>query len=388
MTERDNPTAEDRAVLATIDALLDGEGDESAGREPLADFGRLLRDSAPHAAEDFRLRLRGEVIDAAAAEHAARREPWWQRRLTRRQVAAGIVGLGVGGAAVAVAKVGAFINSQAPASAGEGVRGWAFDQSASLPVTLVSNGARWLGPSNALYEYTIFQVQQERWQNSERFSLPRPTPGAAIPLSDGRVLPIPAYLPTGFRWQGIAALQDPGVGSGPIGSTSGGGGGSNLPWARFPAYNRRMEAYLVGGDAADRFLILTQLRLDGHPGVGISSFQFEIPAQAVPPMGSATPTPPAPADAAKLAALLLAQPASSGAAVTVRIGTQAVQETMVHGKAARWFHGVWAADGRWLDTDTWTTLVWEQGDLLYQLAGQQLSLAELIRVAESLPGLP
>ncbi|MCZ7666891.1 MAG: DUF4367 domain-containing protein [Chloroflexi bacterium] len=46
---------------------------------------------------------------------------------------------------------------------------------------------------------------------------------------------------------------------------------------------------------------------------------------------------------------------------------------------------MWNANGEWVPDKTWRSLVWEQGDHVYHLAGQDLSLEELLSIAASLP---
>jgi len=50
---------------------------------------------------------------------------------------------------------------------------------------------------------------------------------------------------------------------------------------------------------------------------------------------------------------------------------------------ARWYRGTWNAAGEWVEDGT-ISLIWKQDGLTYQLTGQELTLAELVRVAESL----
>jgi hypothetical protein len=229
-------------------------------------------------------------------------------------------------------------------------------------------------------------------------ALPQPVQGDKVLLDSGHLLPIPAYLPDGFRWQGINGINDITPGPGGVGNAGGGARTGNFPWDRFPDHDNRVGAYLVGGDPADRFLILAQLRFDGHPNLNLSSLLYDSADQPIPPgiVGPSpapdapppTPTPVLASYAAKITAIALLQPASGGAAVTVRSGAATLHDTNVRGQPARWFNGIWAANGQWSDTDAWTTIVWEQNGLLYQLAGQQLPLDELIRVAESLPATP
>lgn len=396
--ERHTLTADDRAVLATIDAVLADDPDAPPPDAPLADFARLLRDSAPAANDGFRQRLRADVLRAATAEQAEIAPPWWRRRLTRRQaVAAGIVGLGFGGAAITAAKLVARLNDEFSSTGGEELQGWAIDQATTVPLTVGPNTANWVGPSDARCSYQFLMIPRARWQNFERIALPQPEMGGAVPLGNGYTLPIPAHLPDGFHWQGVNAINDTTLGPG-VGNTGSGARTGNFPWDRFPEHDHRLGAYLVGGDPADRFLILAQLRFDGHPNLSLSSLLYDSADQQIPygivvpppAPGAPPPTPtPVPVNyASRVTAIALLQPAGGGAAVSIRSGAATIRDTNVRGQPARWFNGIWAPNGQWLDTDAWTTLVWEQNGLLYQLSGQQLPLDELIRIAESLPATP
>lgn len=90
----------------------------------------------------------------------------------------------------------------------------------------------------------------------------------------------------------------------------------------------------------------------------------------------------------KLVDLFLVRPAMSGPSITVSIGASAVQDVLLGTHLARQYYGVWGLDGQWIDTTDWCTLVWVQDGYLYHLAAQQVPLAELVRVAESLPTAP
>lgn len=384
-------TDRERAALATIEATLARAAPEAADPDGLAGLCLLLRDGAPRADDAFRRRLRERVL-AAAQRHRRGAPARRERRFTRRQVlAASVAAATLGGGALAFPQT---------RTALAGWLGWSFDQRATpLPLVLQVNSGRWVGEQNAQYEYQLLTIQQERWELSRRYPAPGPAPGSGVNLPDGRLLPIPAYLPNGFRWQGIALTNEPNV---PFqfrfAGSSGGGGGSGLPWERFPAYDRRLAAYVIGGDPEDRVLALTQLKRDGQPGLLIGIFQIDSPAQPVPPPGAGapagpgganpTPTPPPAAYVAQVVLGLIVQPARGGTGLAVQVGPDAVRETTVGGSPAWWYGGTWTRDGQWVDDGTWTTVVWERDGFVYHLAAQRLDLADVLRVAESLPPAP
>lgn len=244
MTDRADLTTADRATLATIEAILGGDDPPPDADRALAAFAAGLRDSAPQADTAFRQRLRADVVAAASAAQAERAAPWWRRRLTRRQaVAAGIAAVGLGGATVAVSAVKALVRGSA---SGEGTSGWSLDQTGPQLLVHGKDGVRRIGPDDALFEYLIFQVQQERWQQFEQFPSQRePQAKSLVRLSNGWQFPIPAYLPAGFKWQGFSAMYDRDKDIGRLGNAgigSGGGGGSGLPWERMPEFDPRLSA--------------------------------------------------------------------------------------------------------------------------------------------------
>lgn len=387
-------TDRERAALDTIEATPAQPSTDEAGTNEVAKFCAILRDSAPQPDDAYRRRLREQVLAVAPQRPTVaplRRE----RRFTRRQVlAAGVAAATLSGAALAFPQTRIAL---------AGWLGWSVDQRATpLPLVLEVDRGRWAGDQNARYEYQILAIQRERWAMSQRYPAPTPPPGSIVKLPDGRALPVPAYLPPGFGWQGIARPNESNPNTGPFrfpfASLSGGGGGSGLPWERFPEYDRRVAAYLIGGDPADRVLALTQLKRDAQRGLLIGIFQIDAPAQPAPtPAAGApasqggtrpTPTPPPSAHAAHVVLGLIVQPTGGSSGLSIQTGGYATHDTAVGGTSAKWFSGTWTRDGQWVDDGTWLTVIWERGEFVYHLAGQRLDLAEVLRVAESLPQAP
>ena len=159
-----------------------------------------------------------------------------------------------------------------------------------------------------------------------------------------------------------------------------------------------MAAYLIGGDPADRVLPLTQLKRDARHGLLIGTFQVDSPAPAGPtpavqgPINQGgvtpTPTPPPVASAAQVVLGLIVQPARDRSGLAIQVGPGALRDTAVQGSPAKWFSGTWTRDGRWVDDGTWIAVVWEREGFVYHLAGQRLELAEVLRVAGSVPPAP
>lgn len=65
------------------------------------------------------------------------------------------------------------------------------------------------------------------------------------------------------------------------------------------------------------------------------------------------------------------------------IGPSQAHETVVNGLPAWWYSGTWNASGEWVQAQV-ISLIWEQAGFVYQLTGQELELAELVRIAESI----
>lgn len=363
----------------------------------------------------FRAELRRQLLlralGTARESHArkARRLPWHERfvvglaqlnpvlggvRTINRAIALAIVLFVVAISAVAfVPSVRAQVASWL---------GFEVAQQATLSnlVVRVLDHAPWDAPAGASFEVLTLEIPQARWAFVERaqgegFSMPEP--GTWIDVPAGRSLPVPAYLPEGYRWQSMATLGENTVlttGLVPLGSQSAAGGG-----ARLPAYDRKVVNYLIGGDPADHLLILTQVAGDLEAGLLFQAYHVVSPQKQPPspgedrspatPPSSVVPTPTSvPAYyAAKVQVGIVVERVEGREGLVFLAGPGHLHETMVGSTRALWYNGTWNEAGQWMEESA-VNLIWEEGGFTYQLTGQDLPLEELIRVAESLPISP
>lgn len=165
-----------------------------------------------------------------------------------------------------------------------------------------------------------------------------------------------------------------------------------------PPYDRNIVNYLIGGDRADRILLLAQFKGDLDQGLLFQAYHVVSPEKQPPtPVEDAisdsppgivpTPTPGPLHHAAKTQVGIVIQPAERQEGLVFLVGPGELHETTVGETSAWWYQGTWNAAGEWVEDGT-INLVWEQDGLTYQLTGQELALAELVRVAESLPSVP
>ncbi len=382
------PTPEDRAALAAIDATFAqplAATHDHDDPTSLAGLATRLRRSAPQADTAYRLHLRARVL-TEARQHLP--PPGLITR--RRLLAAALAATTIGSATLAAPRTRAALArslglNPPPPTIGPIV----IERATPLPFNMLAGPHVWAGPDDAQREYHLLTISRERWTLYGHVADQPPVPGTLLPLPGEHLLPIPGYLPAGFQWQGLSVTNEAPL---PLripsaGGTSGGGGGSGMPWEPPLRYDRRIAATLLGGDPADRLLLLQQLRPDTQNGITISTFQLDLPAQVPPPSPPGTPPPPGPYDARTVLGLLV-EPARDHVGLAVHVGPNALHSTTVGGAAAWWFGGQWDAVGRWTDDGTWLSLVWPRDGYIYRLSGQTLTLPELLRVAESLPPLP
>lgn len=271
--------------------------------------------------------------------------------------------------------------------------GFGFERQETLPPLIVKvlDRAPWDMPGDSSFEMFTVEIPKERWASIQGAEFPTPEPGTRIPFPNGNALPVPSYLPEGYRWQGVTAMQGDlrVLGFPSLGSQSGAGGG-----ARLPPYDRNVVNYLIGGDRANRLLLLAQFRGDLDRGLLFQAYHVVSPEKQPPtPVEEATPdsppgvvptpTPGPSYYAAKTQVGLVIQPAEGQEGLVFLVGPGALHETTVSERAAWWYQGTWNAAGQWVEDGT-ISLIWEQDDLTYQLTGQELALAELVRVAGSL----
>lgn len=278
--------------------------------------------------------------------------------------------------------------------------GFGVEQQKTLPplIARVLDRAPWDIPDGQGFEMYTVELPQARWETvaqAEAQGLAVPEPGTRIPLPDGDVLPVPTYLPEGYRWQSVERLQNVGAPSLghrgrllSLGNASAAGGG-NEP---LPPHDRDVN-YLVGGDRADHLLILAQFEGDADQTVLFQAYHVVSPERqpakdsitAASPSGSVpTPTPVASYYAAKVQVGVVVPPATDQKGLVFLVGSCELHETTVGGVQGLWYRGTWNAAGQWVDDRT-TSLIWQHGSVTYQLTGQGVTLADLVRIAESMP---
>lgn len=270
--------------------------------------------------------------------------------------------------------------------------GFGFEQQETLQplIVRVLDRAPW-EPGDTSFEMFTIGIPKERWAQFEEAGFSTPEPGTWIPLPNDNALPVPGYLPEGYRWQGVTAMQGDlrVLGFPSLGSQSGAGGGSLLP-----PYDSDVVDYLIGGDRANRLLLLAQFKGDLDRGLLFQAYHVVSPEKQPPtPIEDATsdsppgivltPTPGPSYYAEKTQVGLVIQPAEGQEGLVFLVGPGELHETMVGEIPARWYRGTWNAAGEWVEDGT-ISLIWKQDRLTYQLTGQELTLAELVRVAESL----
>lgn len=275
--------------------------------------------------------------------------------------------------------------------------GFGFEQQETLPPLIVKvlGRAPWDTPGDTSFEMFTIEIPEERWELIERaegdgFSMPEP--GTQIPFPNGNTLPVPSYLPQGYRWQGVAAMQGDvmALGFPPLGSQSGAGGGSLLP-----PYDRNIANYLIGGDRANRLLLLAQFQGDLDQRLIFQAYLVVSPEKQPPtPAEDATsdsrpgivptPTPVPSYYRAKTQVGLVIQPAEGQGGLVFLVGPVESHETTVGETPAWWYRGAWNAPGEWVEDGT-INLAWEQDGRTYQVTGQDLPIEELMHIAESLP---
>lgn len=279
--------------------------------------------------------------------------------------------------------------------------GFGVEQQETLPpliACVLADRAPWEVPLHEWFEMYTVEFPQARWEavaQAEAQGLALPEPGSRISCADGRDLPVPGYLPEGYRWQSVERLQGDfslahqgllSLGSGSATGGSPAGRGNPLP-----PFDRDVSSYLIGGDRADRLLILAQFQGDAGEGVLLQAYHVVSPERqpangaAAAPSGSVhTPTPVASYYDAKIQVGVVVRPATDEQGLVFVVGPCELQETMIGDVQGLWYRGTWNASGQWLDDGT-TSLIWQRGNMTYQLTGQEVSLADLVRVAESMP---
>ncbi|HPL29354.1 MAG TPA: hypothetical protein PLG21_14995 [Anaerolineae bacterium] len=288
--------------------------------------------------------------------------------------------------------------------------GFGVEQQETLPpwIARVLGRAPWeMPPDKKWFEMYTIEFPQARWEavaQAEAQGLAVPEPGSRISLADGSALPIPGYLPEGYRWQGVTCLQSdtqkavaPSLGHQgsllSLGSRSATGGSPADSHNPHPPYDANVSNYLIGGDRADHLLMLAQFEGDAPEEVLFQAYHVVAPdrqpangaaAAAVPSDSALTPTPVASYYQAKIQVGVVVRPATDQKRLVFLVGPCELHETTVGGVQGLWYRGTWNAAGQWVDDRT-TSLIWQHEGLTYQLTGQEVTLADLVRIAESMP---
>lgn len=251
--------------------------------------------------------------------------------------------------------------------------GFTFEKGGALPpvVERIVSGLDY-GPDSALpagwpepFEALIIELPEDRWQWIEQ-GFAAPQPDDSISLSEGGMLSVPTYLPEGYRWIGVVlpkrVMPDIEVGEHlpsdflmSMGRQSWWGGG------HMPAYEMSVN-YLIGGDQANRLVLLSRFQSDDSQALAVNAYQA----------------------GRKIGVVI--QPSEKQQGLTFLVGESGdIGGTAVGDIPARYYSGTWNSIGEWQDDVSWTNLVWHSGNVIYHLAGQDMDIEELSRIAESLP---
>lgn len=364
MNDRHELTREDQKLLEKVDQILHGDNDEEREMESLYGFCAHLASTVPQADPSFRQQLEARLVAIVQQSRKTQsryvstgpRKSLWSWRPRRWALTGSMVLLLFLGIILAVPDARAVLAAWL---------GFSFKQQAELhPLAVEVLDHDWQSPlveaGDRSFEVYSVDLSQKRWALIEEAGFSTPTPGGRIMLPNGGDFPIPSYLPAGYHWQGIVAMEGNlmEVGFPSLAHQSWAGGGSPM----LP-YNLRVD-YLVGGDRRDRLLVLTQLQTEGQQGLIFQAFHV-----------------------AETHFGLIIQPAEKkeSEGVVFLVGSGDLQEVIVNTLPAWWYRGTWNAAGEWVTDNTWSNLVWEQGGRVYHLAGQDLPFEELVSIATSLP---
>ena len=407
MSERNKLAERDRRLLEEIEEIVANGGGERCEADSLYGFCAHLASTMPQADDAFRQHLEARLVARMQRQEAQvveARAPLWLQRLASNvsrfnQIFEGDLTMKKGFALAAIAALVIAVSTVAfVPSVRAQVAAWlgfGFEQQEILPPLLVRVLARapWDTPEGTSFEMFTIEIIQDRWafvKRAEMNGFSIPDPGTQVHCPNGNILPVPAYLPEGYRWQGVA-LQSQRIKLVflPLGSQSGAGGGPPL----LP-YDSDIVNYLIGGNRANQILLLAQFKGDLDPGLLFQAYHVVSPAKQSPasiedatsnspPEIVPTPTPGASFYAAKTQVGLVIQPAEGQEGLVFLVGPGELHETTVGETSAWWYQGTWNAVGEWVKDGT-ISLIWEQGGLTYQLTGQELTLGELVCIVKSL----
>jgi hypothetical protein len=406
MTNRNKQNKLDQDMLEAIAEIIAGADDNGHNNGSLSRFYTLLTGSSPVASDTFQQQLEDRLVSnllekkrevyQVAIEHKS--SSLFHRFLSNRpkwQIAFPVLVL-------IILLASLFLIPETRAALAD-FFGFRIEEIASLdrPVVAVAYGDQ---PQSEVegddlpgmevgYEVQIIEIPDSRWllhQQHQAAGFRIPQPGANIVLDGERIIPIPAVLPEGFEWQGVVipnmaiVIRD---GFASFGSTHGGGGGTNP----LPVFDRSFAAYLIGGDAADRLLLLAQFDPSSLDQLAVRTFQITAFPRTPPAGGAddsarevvATPTRVPPFYEAKTQVGYIVQHGTEEQEGLI-IVAQGAREIVFNGIAGFWYDGTWASDGSWIENSDVITLTWKQGDYVYQLTGQGFLLDELTQVASSI----
>lgn len=244
--------------------------------------------------------------------------------------------------------------------------GLSFEQRTALPPLAVKvldhDGRSPLAEaSDRSYEAYLIDLPQKRWAMIEEAGFSIPAPGSRIMLPNGGDFPVPGYLPAGYHWQDIVAMDGAvqGLGLPSLAHQRWAGGGPPMP-----PYNLRVD-YLIGGNRTDRLLVLAQFQIKDRQGLVFRTFH-----------------------AAETHFGLIIQPAEPSAdlaGIVFLVGPGNIQKVSLGALIGWTYRGTWGAAGEWVPDAPWNNLVWEQEGCIYHLTGQEVPFEELVSIATSIP---
>ncbi len=123
--------------------------------------------------------------------------------------------------------------------------------------------------------------------------------------------------------------------------------------------------YLIGGNRADRLLVLAQFQIKDRQGLVFRTFH-----------------------AAETHFGLIIQPAEPSAdlaGIVFLVGPGNIQKVSLGALIGWKYCGTWGAAGEWIPDAPWNNLVWEQEGRIYHLTGQEVPFEELVSIATSIP---
>jgi hypothetical protein len=366
MNDRYELTKRDQKLLEKVDQILNGDNDEEHEMESLYGFCAHLASTVPQADQSFRQQLEARLVAIVQQRKPCKTRSQHVSMDPRKSLCSWRpLRWALTGSMVLLLFLGIILAVPEARAALAAWLGFSFEQQVELhPLAVEVLDHDWRSPlveaEDRSFEVYSVELVRERWALIDEAGFSTPTLGGRIMLPNGGDFPIPSYLPAGYHWQGIVAMEGNlmKLGFPSLAHQSWTGGGSPMP-----PYNLRVD-YMIGGDRRDRFLVLTQLQTESQQGLIFQAFH-----------------------AAETHFGLIIQPAEKekSEGVVFLVGSGDLQEVMVNTLPAWWYRGTWNATGEWVTDDTWSNLVWEQEGRIYHLAGQDLPLEELVSIATSLP---